>query len=278
MPTHTTSVRPPLSVVTFLLTLLLPFQTASAARDVRQELSPHGRFQMRIVEPSKGGGSPECHVSFVRHQGPSTPLFVVPGCIGDVPGMNIVGVVESLGEVRFPITQGAVSFHLFSIASARGGNATEAIDYWAVTITADGIWSQFLLSGEPTLARITGLEPPSLIIEEPATSTTIGQRLTVQFGRLSKVDLPKLPSWVVGRSERELIGTLSGGFGYTNLRPLLIEGPDRETIIDEDGRCKLPDVGEDWGRARLRASFTNWNDGRTVVRCLSVTRLRSQHR
>lgn len=271
------TIRLPL-VVSLLLsggTVLLS-GNAAAERSVEQELSIRGRFNMTIVEAADERDNPSCHVYFTRPQGPRTPLFVTPDCIGDTPGMNVLGAVDRIGDVRFPITQGAVEFHMFRIASARGGNALEGSDYWVVTITNDGIWSHFVTSGEPRIGRVLETPSPSLIIEEPATTMSAGARFTIRFGSLSKAVLPKLARWVVDRSTELRVGDLFGGYGYTRYRPVLIEPSRRETVIDEDGPCKLPDTGDDWGNVRLRASFTTWNDGSTTVRCLQVTKLKAR--
>lgn len=257
--------------LSLLLTIgLLSWSFDALAKDsVKNQPSRHGRFSVVEVQPPNKNENEHCEVFFTRGKEPKTPLFVVPDC--NLGWMTVKGVT-ALGSLRFPVTIGDTEFHLFEIPSARGGNAIHTMDYWAAVITSSDIWSQELDIGEPTVAR-TESSSPTLILEEPATAHQPGARLTIRFGKLTKTALPKLAAWVVKREEKTLVGDLSGGYGYTGRRPVLVESPGRETIIDEDGSCKLPDLSEDWGRARLRISISTWNDGRKVVRCLSVRRL-----
>lgn len=66
-----------------------------------------------------------------------------------------------------------------------------------------------------------------------------------------------------------MTGVLHGGYGYTQWHPIL--DPDTEPlIIDDPGRCRLPDFGEQLDDVTLTIDLTTWSDRRTEVRCASI--------
>ncbi len=234
------------------------------------EPSVYGRFEMQVNPRS------DCVLSFRESSGKRRPVTRVPDCGGEWPGIDVVGGVRRVGGVSLPIvTPHGDEFHLFEIASARGGNASAAFEYWAVVVRSGGVWATRSLSGadEVSVVHVEDGPPSKVIFEEPATTTEEGARFAVQFGQAEVTTLPKRPSWIVSRKKLVLVGQLQGGFHYTSWRPAVVA--DQTTILDEDGPCKLPALGvidEDAPPSRVTVEVATWSDGRKTVKCLAVRR------
>jgi hypothetical protein len=164
-------------------------------------------------------------------------------------------------------------FHLFEIATARGGNGVSGNDYWAVVVRPAAVWAtgQPFADGQLLAAQLMTSVPTTLVVEEPATTTAAGARYTVKFGATSKVVLPMLPSSVVSKTTTVLVGDLQGGFHASSYRPFVSVG-DKWTLIDDNGSCRVPALGEDMGQVRLSAEVSKWTDGRMTLKCLSIQR------
>jgi len=227
-------------------------------------LSRYGRFEVTL------GADSECVVAYNLEKRRPRILFSVPRCDGDMPGMNTLDATDMLEAVKFPVvgTNGD-EFHLFQIQSLRGGNAFPGgNDYWVVVVRANDVWSAELPQGQLGVARLPD-QGGALVLEDHATTTEEGTRCTVLFGTAKTEVLPVLPSHTVGTQTRTVDGELFGGFHATHYQPVL-QAASEELIIDDPGKCSLPEVGAEGGKVRMTVSVTTWSDGRTQVRCLSV--------
>ncbi len=220
------------------------------------------------------GEPPECHVSVGLGAASQVPLFIVPDCIGDVLGMNLLEATQRVGTLELPfVASNGDEFHVFEIASARGGNASGATDYWVAVVRPTEAWAKSIDAEDLSVATRSGGAPAALVLEQPATTTAPGQRYSVTFRNVKQTQLPKLPSSIRSRETRDLYGELNGGFHYTNWLPVVL-GEGKETVIDDRGRCALPDVGEQYGDVTMKVEVTTWSDGRTEVKCLSFGRVK----
>lgn len=245
-----------------------PGAPSSGERRVGEEPSAYGKFAVTVRDADA------CHVSLRLSAGSEVPLFVVPDCSGDVVGMNLIGATRNVGSIQVPfVAPNGDEFHVFEIASARGGNATDANDYWIVVARSGEAWSTHIEASVLGAASRADTPTPSLVLEEPATTTAAGQRYSVSFRNAARTELPKIPSTIRSREIRDLAGELSGGYHASNWRPV-VSGEGKQTPIDDKGRCALPDVGQQRGDVIMKVEVTTWSDGRTQVKCLSVEALR----
>lgn len=206
----------------------------------------------------------ECEVLFWSSPGCRKSLLRAPNC-SHVPSLEEVQDVGALKRpVRLPSGE---EVRLFQIPTARGGNLTEAIDYWVVLIReGHDAWA----SEQFTLEQIDHAEISHgrLVIEEHPGTTWEGARYEFTYGSTTRTPLPQLPSHVT--STRDIIedGSYEGSYGYTRWRPLLrLRGKD--IIIDHIGRCSEPNYHEVPIRAALR--IDTYSDGREEVTCLALT-------
>lgn len=250
--------------------------TSEGLRRVASESSKYGRFEMLVDtqdRTSANATNPSCRVSFRHASGRTTPLFVAPDCIGDVVGMNLIGAADRVGGLALPaLGSGGEEFHLFEVASARGGNAVVATDYWAVVVRPEDAWatSRPFASGGLTNGKIA---QSALVADEPPTTTAAGARYAVTFGSVSKSPLAILPSSVVSKGNRVLIGRIGGGSHADGFRRTIETGtgPQSTTmIIDDNGPCPLDSFTNEGSPVRMTAEVTKWSDGRTVVKCISI--------
>lgn len=227
----------------------------------RVPLSSYGHFDVSI------GGNSECVLTYDLQKRGARILFSVPRCDGEGPGMTL-NATEKSGLVKFPIVgDNGDEFHLFEIMTSRGGNGP-GNDYWIVVVRASDVWSAELPQGQLMVTDLPEQKSP-LVLEDPATTTAQGTRCTVLFGKAKTRVLPILPSHTVGTETRTVDGELFGGYHYTNWQPVLSTASG-ELIIDDPGKCSLPELGVEGGKVRMTVAVTTFSDGRTQVRCLSV--------
>jgi hypothetical protein len=221
-----------------------------------------------VIEPVAAGsaGNATCHVFFVRGTGARTLLFDVPDCIGDMPGVNMIGPVDRVGTVAFPqqLANGD-EFRLFAIASARGGNAVPGSDYWVAVIRPDTVWATTAPFATTTLTTAKVTSGDGLVLEVAPTTTSTGARYSVAYGHVNKSDLAIVPSKIVSTATRELAGPIEPGYRVNGFRKT-IQGVQ----IDQDGPCHLEELSQLGGQVRVTVFVTTWSDGRTVVACLNV--------
>lgn len=233
---------------------------------VPAEPSRYGKFELTVT--AKG----ECQVSFRRTGRSTVAAFAIPDCGGDMLGVDKLAAAPRVGALTFPaVSADGDEFHLFSIATARGGNAVSGSDSWAVVVRNNDLWatSDAFADGELTVASLPSGTPAHLVLEAPATTTQAGARYTVTFGQATKTDLPKVASWVVSKKTQVLAGQLAGGYHATGFLPSIsVDGSN--TVVDDNGSCTLPAVGQAAGLVQMTAEVATWSDGRTTVKCISV--------
>jgi hypothetical protein len=239
--------------------------------------SHYGQFRMHVGrrEGAKAHEGPRCGVSFISESLETTPLFTEDDCTGafDAPKVSEVGPTEQIGSVAFPfLSPGGDEFHVFEILAVRGGNALPGSEYWVVVVRKDKVWASSLgyLIRDLTQAKILAesLETPAtLVLEEPPTTTAAGEQYTVNFGHISKLELPIIPSTVTSKHTRRVHGGL-----VLQARGAVLAPDDIHLLVDinDEGTCQLtPFYGSDvW----LTIEETTWSDGRTAWKCLGVER------
>lgn len=117
-----------------------PTASLSAASQATEQPSPSSSVGPRSVtdEPSvyakfalTSEDEYSCRVSLRLASGSELRLFVVPDCSVEVPSLSRLEAAPRVGNVELPfVAPNGDEFHVFQIASARGGNATAAVDYW----------------------------------------------------------------------------------------------------------------------------------------------------
>lgn len=109
-----------------LCSLFCGVNSSAHARPASAERSAYGKF---VVQEKDGA----CQVTFKSNNGKNTDLLLVEDCSLD--GIATLSGVEKIGPITLPLnTKVGDEFHLFSIESARGGNACYGYDYYAVVI------------------------------------------------------------------------------------------------------------------------------------------------
>ncbi len=213
----------------------------------------------------------KCEVAFRHTAGKVKKLFTVNDCTGDTPGVDRIGPTDRVGTLALPVAApDGDEFHVFAIAAARGGNATSSVEYWVAIVRSDAVWAMTSpFESELTTAKLVTAKPTALVLEQSPTTTDPGARYTATFGRLEDKTLPMLSSTILSKTTTVFEGDLMGGYPFNNLRPTIKVGTN-ETIIDDDGPCKLPAPGEEGGRVRLTAQVTKRSDGRTRVTCVAI--------
>lgn len=239
---------------------------SAAARAPRAEPSAYGRFTL---------DTRSCELSFSFASGKRVALFKPPLCGAEGSEEGVFEAVESIGALALPARGGQEEYHLFQIELPSAGNSGPAPSpYWAVVIRADAAWASakpFYEGDGLQTAQLTAGAHAGLVLSEPPTTTERGTQITIRFGAASSVPIAVLPSKVVRRTRRTLNGQLIGGFHASNWRPVVRNG-DNDVVIDEDGQCALPRdaAGEDFGPVRVLADEVSWDDGRTVLKCVSI--------
>jgi hypothetical protein len=248
-----------------LLAVLLSLFGArlAAARPAQAEPSSYGRFDVIYTHSA-------CALSFTFTGGKARVLFTVPDCsTNDLARLN---AEESAGRAGLPSTSDSgEELHVFSIPAARGGNAVAGNDYWVVVVRRKTVWSSKAPFQSDGLDSLTASSTRRAVftLQKDATTVSEGLRWVVSFGGVKKSRIPRVPSTLVSQAKRTYVGELNGGYHVTGWRPSLRVGEDF-LVIHEDGKCKLPKLGEEVGRVELNAEVTRWSDGREVVRCLAV--------
>jgi len=239
---------------------LVDDDTGFHAVAVDAEPSKYGRFELREVDGADHVSA--CRVSFRHDHGKTTSLFVVPDCNSQGFG---VGGAEKVHDLA--LGPGGEELHLFLIATARGGNWTANQDYWAVVVRPDDAWgtSQPLKSAELETTTLTGAR---FTLEQAPTTTTKGTRWTVGFGAASLETVPVLPSHVVSKATRVFIGGIQLDTMVSRQKPVIVSSSGDPTLIDKEGTCQLT-----FGNTSMRmtAEVATWSDGRTTVKCLSIS-------
>jgi hypothetical protein len=198
-----------------------------------------------------------------------TPLFVAADCIGRFPGSDILGRTVALDFTTFPVVVADREYHLFQIAAARGGNAIDLDEYWVVIVGTDTLWVSPQFDANLKTATVQQGSAPMLMLVDPPTTLDSGARFTVHLGAISEQKLPILPSWPLDRRTETFVGNLHGGYRATGGKAVIQVG-GKDIVLDEAGTCSLPDVGEERGNVRLKATVANWSDGRVIVTCQNV--------
>jgi hypothetical protein len=238
------------------------WSSPAVARPPKSEPSVYGKFAVIYTESA-------CAVSFALAGGKPRVLFTVPDC-RESDAAPLTGA-DSAGGAGLPLTaESGEELHVFSIPAARGGNAVAGNDYWVVVVKRKGASAKvpFYSTGIDSLAA-SSTRRAVFTLEQQATTTVEGLRWIVSFTGVRKTRIPRIPSTMVSRATRTYAGDLGGGSRVTGARPALRVG-DEVVVIHEDGKCKLPKLGEEAGRVELEAEVTRWSDGREVLRCLAV--------
>jgi len=246
----------------------VPLPNAPSARPAADgamlERSEHGKFHLTF-EPVD-----QCMVSFRRLGGELHRSFLVPDCVAGTPGLSQPEGVARAGELALPYRgDGNVEYHLFRIATARGGNAAPGSDYWMVVVSGADTWTKRLGGSETLVGAIQPGPPRVLVLEHVPTTTALGARYVVTPQKVTASIVPQLVSRVVSTKTRKLEGSLEAGSHADNFRPYLdVSG---ETVgIDEAGSCALPESPQGQ-KVKMSVEVTTFSDGRTSTKCLTLS-------
>jgi hypothetical protein len=247
------------------------------------EPSKYGHFEFTVDSAATdSGAAAECRFVFRHSSGQSTPLFSTTA--GDCAyaahgvddsdnllnvGTGTLGAVNRVGQIQLPsINTNGDEFHLLSIASARGGNASYGNDYWAVVIRSGSAWSTATPFVFDRAFAVANGSAGGLVLVDPATTTRAGVACVVTFGLITTTDLPLLPSWVVSKWTRLLVGKNEGSYHLTNWHHAIRIGDSELIVIDDEGTCDLAHATS--SSIRLTVEMSQWSDGRRTTRCIKL--------
>lgn len=152
---------------------------------VEDERSAYGKFRQTFREADDS-----CLISVVLELGEQVDLLTVPDCIDNV--IAALHPVQRVGNLEFPVrASDGQEFHLFAIATARGGNAIATDDYWVIVLKPKSGWGAFVSSAEFTHAEFFDRALPELILEQPATTAAEGERVTIHPEQIRRSVLPQ---------------------------------------------------------------------------------------
>ena len=232
-----------------------------------EEPSRYGKFNM-----VKGKDS--CKVSYASTIGKqlTTPLFASEQCSSttELPGLYSIGAEVKVGSVEFPfLAPNGDEFHLFSIATAGGGNACAGSDYWAVVVNGDNIWVTKSLFGgceSMTKAKVSEKEGKTIV----SFVSDVGTSYLVSMGRLETVVPKKKARSIKSTNKYLLAGELTPeGPRYARELPILTVDAKTEYIIDYPGDCPFSSF-EDGDLVQMTVSYRLWSDGISDLTCLSL--------
>jgi uncharacterized protein YecT (DUF1311 family) len=253
-------------LVSAALLTVVAIPRPAAARAPGAEPSAYGRF---VIDAHS------CQVSFRFSSGKTAPLFKAPACGTESSDEGSVDSLETIGSVTLPARAGTDEYHLFTMnLPSQGNSGPPSLPFWAVVVRSDAAWASvqpFYEGEELSVGQLLTAPGGGLVVSEPATTTDAGVKFTILFGAASSVRLSTMPSKVISRTQRTLVGDFIGGFHASNWRPVVRSG-NNDVVIDEDGTCVLPktEAGQNAGPVRLLAEETKWDDGRSNLKCLAV--------
>jgi hypothetical protein len=231
--------------------------------EVGREPSRFGKFEL-----TEEGGS--CTLKFRSTSNQVTNLLSVDACSRHSPLMQL----RQVREKDFPLTSsGGVEFHLFSISTARGGNACDGDNYWAVVVSAKRVWATSKSFADcadvrdaevnliddpdrPSLRFVQAANPPYWAGTEYEISTA-GVRKTKQ-------PMPEPES-----EETEIIeGKLGPGWRGAE-RTIKFANDEPNFDITEKGKCDLDSISDDTP-VKMTVKTRTWKDDRKSTMCVRV--------
>lgn len=130
-----------------LLVPLLALAPLTHARDVQAQSSHLGTFV--VTTPAQPSGGTKCHVVFRTAAHRESALFDVDDCDTTTFGLT---AAERLGTLLLPASApDGTEFHVFTISTARGGNACEGDDVYVVALAPGHAWASPNLGGCVTI-------------------------------------------------------------------------------------------------------------------------------
>jgi hypothetical protein len=264
-----------------------PLPAALPPAKVTSEVSKWGWFALTVSHSKNKEENATCTLSFRSKEGRVSSLFTVRDCLGDVPGVTTLGATRRVGATSFPDLRQREEYHLFEIATARGGNGVPGRDYWVVDVgeiqgcdeKCPGAMSYALgenLDLENAYVEVSPLYPDSparLVLEAPSTTTDKGVRFEVTFMadlEVARRDLPLAVTTAKSKVTRVLNGPMiSAGAHFADFHPIIGAGAE-QIVIDDVGACDLSTLPA--SPRRMTLEVTEWSDGHTSNRCVSLER------
>lgn len=218
-----------------------------------------------------------CTVTFKPTSGTAKEVLSVEDCSPD--GLAGLESVQKAGATQFPAkASNGDEFHLFAIATARGGNACDGYDYYAIVVHEKDAWATKEVLGGCTELTDVKLETQdkkaALVAKVKPTPDMEGAVYTVTFGKLETKKLPKVVRTVKSTKEVTMVGKLNSGGHFSNYMPFIELPKDRQFIIHQAGKCNLDAVADTL--VELKASQVLYTDGSSDVTCLSVGKPKSK--
>lgn len=240
-------------------------------RPLNEEPSKYGRFE--VVKPGTGT---TCRVRFRSRVGAkkTTELFTTlcHAAYTD-EGVMALGAHAEVGAVALPFTsKSGDEFHLFSIATDRGGNACMGSDHWAVVVNGANVWATRRSFSEQCVqledAKVIEKDgKASIVFSVPSTTTEEGREYTVSMGRVATVKLAKKPRSVTATKTVVIEGSFLP-HGPVHMLPAL-DDRKAQHVITNAGSCALGKLTE--GRwVQMTATHTTWSDGDTELTCTAI--------
>ncbi|MGC4094586.1 MAG: hypothetical protein QM756_43055 [Polyangiaceae bacterium] len=226
--------------------------------EVAREPSRFGRFGLRCAEQNVS-----CTLTFQRGSEAPHDLFEVSDC-----GMVTLSAVTYIAPVSLPVSNETQEIHLFSIPTARGGNAIHTDDFYAVIVTDSAVDAKPVGELGSASAEVSSAHGLSLLLTEPATTTAAGQSFSVGFQRLLHHELPMLPSKLVSKTRETVTGVLEPAYHVTAWKPTI-----GGRVFEPSPRCKLDSFYST--EVTMMLEVKTFDDERIEATCLSIRKAAS---
>jgi len=248
----------------------LTFANPAAAKDDASWPSAYGKLVLTHKDDT-------CTVTFKPTSGAAKEILSVGECSPD--GLAGLASVEKAGTTRFPAkAPNGDEFHLFAIATARGGNACDGSDYYAVVVHEKDAWATKEVLGGCTELTDVKLETQdkkaALVARVKPSPDMEGAVYTVTFGKVETKKVPKVVRTVKTTKEVMIVGKLNSGGHFSNFMPFIELPKDRQFLIHQAGKCNLDAVADTV--VELKASQVLYTDGSSEVTCLSVGKAKAK--
>jgi hypothetical protein len=119
-----------------------------------------------------------CSVTLRSAKHGSVSLLTLDNCVG----ASSLEPVQRVGTLLFPAVAGATEFHIFTILSARGGNACDGYEAYVIALDGANAWASDAFGGCAGLES-AAVRPDGTLIVDTRSSDGAGQRATVRMGK-----------------------------------------------------------------------------------------------
>lgn len=207
-----------------------PFNNAPSARPVHEEPSRYGAFLLSDRDPS-------CLLSLKTADHGVVHLREIDACQAQDNSMASIEAVTRVDSLLFPVISGKLEYHLFQIATSRGGNACDGYDFYVAVLDGARAW----VSG--TLGDCEMVETASLDSSGALMLGFRGGSAKAQMGEAVYTPTPPPPREVLSSAALRLRGSLEIGSHADNFEITLVDDSGKTWGPILHGDCDLFALG-----------------------------------